>query len=133
MAGLHIDAINGRADVQPLLNLLPSHTVLSLGVINGRNVWKTDLTAVLDWIEADRQAPGRAPVIARRAHCFTSRWTWRGEQSSTPRSESWLAFALQKLDELNVLATALNQGRDAVRPSWRRTRRPSPPAALRRA
>jgi len=40
-----------RADVQPLLGLLPAHKVLSLGVISGRNIWKTDLSAVLDWVE----------------------------------------------------------------------------------
>ncbi|RYE76843.1 MAG: 5-methyltetrahydropteroyltriglutamate--homocysteine S-methyltransferase, partial [Oxalobacteraceae bacterium] len=51
VAGLHIDAVNGFDDIQPLLNLLPSHKVLSLGVINGRNIWNTDLAAVLGWIE----------------------------------------------------------------------------------
>lgn len=75
VAGLHVDAVAGREDVQPLLGLLPAHRVLSLGVIHGRNVWKSDLTALLDW----------------------------------------LAFALQKLDELQVLGTALRQGREAVR------------------
>ncbi|MFO1232475.1 MAG: hypothetical protein U1E57_04300 [Paenacidovorax caeni] len=36
MAGLHVDAINDWEGVQPLINLLPTHKVLSLGVINGR-------------------------------------------------------------------------------------------------
>ena len=34
-----------------MLGLLPAHKVLSLGVINGRNIWKTDLNAVLDWVK----------------------------------------------------------------------------------
>ena len=51
VAGLHIDAVNGREDIVPLLGLLPAHKVLSLGVVNGRNIWKTDLNAVLDWLE----------------------------------------------------------------------------------
>ena len=51
VAGLHIDAINGREDVLPLVNMLSGHKVLSLGVINGRNIWKTDLTAVLDALD----------------------------------------------------------------------------------
>ena len=51
VAGLHIDAVNGQDDIRPLLNLLSPHKVVSLGVINGRNIWKTDLTAVLDWLE----------------------------------------------------------------------------------
>ncbi|MBE0595154.1 MAG: 5-methyltetrahydropteroyltriglutamate--homocysteine S-methyltransferase, partial [Gemmatimonadales bacterium] len=51
VAGLHIDAINDRHGVLPLINLMPEHKVLSLGVINGRNIWKTDLGAALDWLE----------------------------------------------------------------------------------
>lgn len=58
VAGLHIDVINGRDDVGPILNLLPSSKVLSLGVINGRNIWKTDLTALLDWLEPLAQRLG---------------------------------------------------------------------------
>ena len=58
VAGLHIDAVHGHDDIRPLLNLLPSFKVLSLGVINGRNVWKTDLAALLDWLD---------PVASRRA------------------------------------------------------------------
>jgi hypothetical protein len=51
VAGLHVDAIARPGDVQPLIGLLPAHKVLSLGVINGRNIWKTDLNATLDWLE----------------------------------------------------------------------------------
>jgi len=51
VAGLHVDAINDRDGVDALLKLLGDDKVLSLGVINGRNIWKTDLTAVLDWVE----------------------------------------------------------------------------------
>ncbi len=58
VAGLHLDAVNGRDDIVPLLNLLPAHKVLSLGVINGRNIWKTDLNAVLDWLEPLAQRLG---------------------------------------------------------------------------
>jgi len=58
VAGLHVDAINGRDDVLPLIDLLSEDKVLSLGVINGRNIWKTDLTAVLDWVEPLAQRLG---------------------------------------------------------------------------
>ena len=51
VAGVHVDAVRGRDDVLPLVNLLPSHKVLSVGVIDGRNIWKTDLDATLDWLE----------------------------------------------------------------------------------
>ena len=51
-----------RTKCRRLLDLLPSDKVLSLGVINGRNIWKTDLNAVLDWLRAAARTPGRASV-----------------------------------------------------------------------
>ncbi len=49
--GLHVDAINGRAEINQVVAQLPAGKVLSLGVVNGRNIWKTDLAAVLEWLE----------------------------------------------------------------------------------
>ncbi len=114
VAGLHLDAINARDEIQPLLNLLPSHKVLSLGVINGRNIWKTDLNAVLDWLEPLAQSMGDRLWIAPSCSLLHVPVDLTSEQKLDAEIKSWLAFALQKLDELKVLVTALNQGRDAV-------------------
>ncbi len=115
VAGLHIDAINGREDVQPLLNLLPAYKVLSLGVINGRNIWKTDLNAVLDWIEPISERLGERLWIAPSCSLLHVPVDLDSEQKLDAEVKSWLAFALQKLDELRVLASALNNGRAAVK------------------
>jgi 5-methyltetrahydropteroyltriglutamate--homocysteine methyltransferase len=115
VAGLHIDAVNGHNDVQPLLNLLPRHMVLSLGVINGRNIWKTDLNAVLDWVEPIAQKLGDRLWIAPSCSLLHVPVDLASEQKLDAEVKSWLAYALQKLDELNVLATALNSGRNAVK------------------
>jgi 5-methyltetrahydropteroyltriglutamate--homocysteine methyltransferase len=115
VAGLHIDAVNGRDDVAPLLEMLSTDTVLSLGVINGRNIWKTDLTAVLDWLEPAAARLGERLWIAPSCSLLHVPLDLDGEQKLDPEIRSWLAFARQKLRELTVLATALNRGRDAVR------------------
>jgi len=115
VAGLHVDAINDREGVQPLINLLPTHKVLSLGVINGRNIWKTDLTAVLDWIEPLAQRLGERLWIAPSCSLLHVPVDLDSEQKLDPEVKSWLAFALQKLDELRVLGKALRDGRDAVK------------------
>jgi 5-methyltetrahydropteroyltriglutamate--homocysteine methyltransferase len=115
VAGLHLDAINGRDDVLPLINLLPAHKVLSLGVINGRNIWKTDLTAMLDWLEPLAQRLGDQLWIAPSCSLLHVPVDLEQEQKLDLDVKSWLAFALQKLDELRLLAKALNQGRDAVK------------------
>ena len=115
VAGLHVDAINGRDDIVPLLNLLPAHKVLSLGVINGRNIWKTDLNAVLDWIEPLAKRLGERLWIAPSCSLLHVPVDLDSEQKLDGEIKSWLAFAKQKLEELRVLAVALNQGRDAVK------------------
>ena len=115
VAGLHVDAINGRDEIQPLLNLLPAHKVLSLGVINGRNIWKTDLNAVLDWLEPIAAKRGANLWIAPSCSLLHVPVDLASEHTLDADVKSWLAYALQKLDELKVLATALNQGRDAVK------------------
>jgi 5-methyltetrahydropteroyltriglutamate--homocysteine methyltransferase len=114
VAGLHIDAINGREDVQPLLNLLPGHKVLSLGVVNGRNIWKTDLNAVLDWVEPIAQKLGPLLWLAPSCSLLHVPVDLASEHKLHPEVKSWLAYALQKLEELKVLAQAINGGRDSV-------------------
>ncbi len=114
VAGLHVDAVNDRDGVLPLLNLLPAHKVLSLGVINGRNIWKTDLVAVLDWLEPLAQRLGDRLWIAPSCSLLHVPVDLESERQLDAEVKSWLAFALQKLEELRVLGRALREGRGAV-------------------
>ena len=112
--GLHIDAINARDEVQKAASALPADRVLSVGAINGRNIWKTDLTATLDWLEPLASALGERLWIAPSCSLLHVPVDLESEQKLDPEIRSWLAFALQKLDELQVLAGALNLSRASV-------------------
>jgi 5-methyltetrahydropteroyltriglutamate--homocysteine methyltransferase len=114
VAGLHVDAIQGRDDVVPLLNLLPAHKVLSLGVINGRNIWKTDLNATLDWLAPLHERLGERLWLAPSCSLLHVPVDLASETQLDGDIQSWLAFALQKLDELHTLARALSEGRASV-------------------
>ncbi|MEW6339458.1 MAG: 5-methyltetrahydropteroyltriglutamate--homocysteine S-methyltransferase [Pseudomonadota bacterium] len=113
--GLHLDAINARAEVDAVIAQLPQDRVLSLGVINGRNIWKTNLNGVLDWLEPVARQLGERLWIAPSCSLLHVPVDLESEQKLDAEVRSWLAFALQKLGELKVLATALNNGRDAVK------------------
>lgn len=113
--GLHVDAINGLDDVLSLIGMLPAHKVLSLGVINGRNIWKTHLNAVLDWVEPLAERLGDRLWIAPSCSLLHVPVDLDSEQKLDLDIKSWLAFAKQKLNELHTLSVALNQGRDAVK------------------
>ncbi|PWK32651.1 5-methyltetrahydropteroyltriglutamate--homocysteine S-methyltransferase [Cupriavidus plantarum] len=112
--GVHLDAVNAREEVRALIGGLPADRVISLGVINGRNIWKSDLGAVLDWLEPVAKALGDRLWIAPSCSLLHVPVDLASEQKLDADVKSWLAFALQKLDELQVLAGALRDGRDSV-------------------
>jgi 5-methyltetrahydropteroyltriglutamate--homocysteine methyltransferase len=112
--GLHVDAINARAEVEHIVEQLPQDKVLSLGVINGRNIWKTDLHATLEWLEPIHRVLQNRLWIAPSCSLLHVPVDLNSEQNLDREIRSWLAFALQKLDELELLATALNRGRVPV-------------------
>jgi 5-methyltetrahydropteroyltriglutamate--homocysteine methyltransferase len=114
VAGVHLDAINAQHEVEPLIDSLPNHSVISLGVINGRNIWKTDLLNTLDWLEPVAEQLKDRLWIAPSCSLLHVPVDLEAEQKLDPEIKNWLAFAYQKLDELDLLARAINQGREQV-------------------
>ena len=114
VAGVHLDAVNAADEVAALAAQLPQNSVLSLGVINGRNIWKTDLNATLQWLTPLATARGERLWIAPSCSLLHVPVDLASEQTLDTEIASWLAFALQKLDELRILGAALNQGRNSV-------------------
>ncbi|MBA4503708.1 5-methyltetrahydropteroyltriglutamate--homocysteine S-methyltransferase [Marinobacterium marinum] len=112
--GVHLDAINAGHEVETVKRRLGADQVLSLGVVNGRNIWKTDLNKVLDWLEPVARDLGERLWIAPSCSLLHVPVDLDSEQTLDAEVLSWLAFAQQKLDEIRVLHRALNEGRDAV-------------------
>ncbi len=112
--GLHIDAINARAEAEKAAGLLPASRVLSVGAINGRNIWKSDLNATLEWLAPLAKQLGERLWIAPSCSLLHVPVDLGSEEKLDAEVRSWLAFALQKLDELKVLAAVLNGERASV-------------------
>jgi 5-methyltetrahydropteroyltriglutamate--homocysteine methyltransferase len=112
--GLHLDAVNARDEVEPVIERLSADQVLSLGVVNGRNIWKTDLSALLDWLEPVAARLGHRLWIAPSCSLLHVPVDLDSEQKLDAEIRSWLAFAQQKLDEVWVIHSALNNGRASV-------------------
>jgi len=113
--GIHLDAINARGEIDSLLAALPKSSVLSLGVVNGRNIWRADLEAILDYLEPIHQKLGERLWIAPSCSLLHVPVDATNEKKLDVELLSWLAFAQQKLDEVRVLGLALNKGRDAAK------------------
>lgn len=114
VAGLHVDALASTTELAVLPHLLAPHKVLSLGVINGRNIWKADLNAALDLLEPLHERLQDRLWIAPTCSLLHVPVDLDRELALDPEIKSWLAFARQKLHELQLLSIALNQGRTAV-------------------
>jgi 5-methyltetrahydropteroyltriglutamate--homocysteine methyltransferase len=114
VAGVHLDAVSAPFEVERLLSVLPESSVLSLGVISGRNIWKADLTKILDHLlPIHRQRRDRL-WLAPSCSLLHVPVDLSGETALDPELRSWLAFAQQKLEELRVLGVALNHGQEVV-------------------
>lgn len=114
VAGLHLDVVSARDEVTKVIDWLPSHKILSLGVVNGRNIWKTDLTETLDWLEPVAACLQDRLWLAPSCSLLHVPVDLDSEQKLDSDIQSWLAFAVQKLAEVDVLAKALNHGRESV-------------------
>lgn len=110
--GLHIDAINSRGEIGKVIDWLPIHKVLSLGVINGRNIWKSDLNGLLDWLEPIAKRLQQRLWLAPSCSLLHVPVDLRTETLIAPDVRDWLAFAVQKLEELQTIAGALRHGRE---------------------
>ena len=112
--GLHVDAVNNHAEVIKLVDWLPSHKILSLGVINGRNIWKADLNETLNWLEPIHKRLNDRLWLAPSCSLLHVPVDLNSENKLTDEISCWLAFAVQKLEELDILENALEQGRESV-------------------
>lgn len=112
--GFHLDASDGIAQLDTILARLHETQVLSLGVIDGRNVWASDLNALLDVLEPVDAALGERLWLAPSCSLLHVPVDLSAERALDPELLSWLAFAVQKLDELTLLAQALKHGREHV-------------------
>jgi len=112
--GIHLDAINARHEVDKLIRNSPADRIISLGVVNGRNIWKTDIEATLDWLEPLAKTLGERLWIAPSCSLLHVPVDLASERNLDPEIRSWLAFAVQKLSEISLLAKAITNGRAAV-------------------
>ncbi|MEZ0154481.1 MAG: 5-methyltetrahydropteroyltriglutamate--homocysteine S-methyltransferase [Candidatus Reddybacter sp.] len=112
--GLHLDAINAKDEIEQAVELLGEDKVLSLGIINGRNIWINDLDATLNWLEPLHQRLGERLWLAPSCSLLHVPVDLNSEEKLADDVKSWLCFAVQKLDEISTLAGALNSGRESV-------------------
>ncbi len=115
IAGLHVDTIRAPHELTSVVDWLPMSKILSLGVIDGRNIWRTDLDAVCEQLKPIIEKRGANLWLAPSCSLLHVPVSLEHEDKLDVELKSWLSFACEKLSELQLLQQALNQGTESVR------------------
>ncbi|TMO54064.1 5-methyltetrahydropteroyltriglutamate--homocysteine S-methyltransferase [Pseudoalteromonas phenolica] len=107
VAGVHFDCVAGEQDLAKLNQLLNDEQVLSLGLINGRNIWRADLSSIYNQIEPIAQSRGDNLWLAPSCSLLHTPVDLEQEDKLDAEIRDWLAFAKQKLQELKLLKSAI--------------------------
>ncbi|RIT50289.1 5-methyltetrahydropteroyltriglutamate--homocysteine S-methyltransferase [Mycobacteroides abscessus] len=107
-----VDLVYGSAPAVASVPELAGKTLVA-GVVDGRNIWRTNLQSALGTLAS---LLGSAESVAVSTSCSTLHvpYSLEPETELDDQLRSWLAFADEKVEEVVVLARALGEGRDAV-------------------
>ena len=113
VAGLHVDGVAGD-DLATIAAAWPQDKVLSVGIVNGRNIWANDLRRSLNKLKPLAERYGDKLWIAPSCSLLHSPVDLASEDKLDHELKSWLAFAAQKVQEVITLTKGINQGEAAI-------------------
>ncbi|HEY9429751.1 MAG TPA: 5-methyltetrahydropteroyltriglutamate--homocysteine S-methyltransferase [Gemmatimonadaceae bacterium] len=115
VSAVHLDLVRAPDQLGTALERAPERLTLSLGIVDGRNVWRADLDAALARLSiVARHADAGRLMLAPSCSLLHVPVDVDREEGMDDELRSWLAFGKQKLHELSVLARALREGRGVV-------------------
>lgn len=113
---LHIDLVRAPEQLDEVINAIPETLILSLGVVDGRNIWKNDFNQSLVFIKKAIAALGSERVfIAPSCSLLHSPFDLdleKNENILSPEIKQWMAFARQKVYEIVTLKKLASENPD---------------------
>ncbi|MFO8233889.1 MAG: 5-methyltetrahydropteroyltriglutamate--homocysteine S-methyltransferase [Bacteroidales bacterium] len=105
---LHVDLVRDPAQLNKVLEEAPSELLISLGLVDGRNIWKNNFERSLEMIQQAIKAKG-AEKIMLSSSCSLLHVPYDldledNEENLPKQIKNWMAFAKQKLDEISTLS-----------------------------
>ncbi|MGV9868422.1 5-methyltetrahydropteroyltriglutamate--homocysteine S-methyltransferase [Rhodococcus koreensis] len=109
--GIAVDLVAGSDALAAVPELTRKHVVA--GVVDGRNIWRTDLESALTTLGALLGSTGSL-AVSTSCSLLHVPYTLAAEKNVDKALRSWLAFGTEKVGEVVTLATALTEGRETV-------------------
>jgi 5-methyltetrahydropteroyltriglutamate--homocysteine methyltransferase len=114
VAGLHVDGVRAPHELTSICDWLAVPKVLSVGIVDGRNIWRTDLDAALGVLAPLLEKRGGQLWLAPSCSLLHVPFSLKDEHALDPEVKASMAFATEKLDELATLKAALDGGAAAA-------------------
>lgn len=114
VAGLHIDLSSAPEQLESFIGGDFSDKTLSLGCVDGRNIWRTDLSQKLETLSQIASRTNGSLWIAPSCSLLHCPVDLSLETKLDPEIKNWLAFATQKLEEIAILGKGLNHGKEFI-------------------
>jgi len=115
VCALHIDLVRAPQQLDEVLNQAPANLSVSLGVVDGRNIWKNDYIRSVGYIKKAVTALGEGRVmIAPSCSLLHTPFDLDLETAINPEIKNWMAFAKQKLNEVKELGEIINGNNDLL-------------------
>ena len=113
---IHIDLVRNPEQLEPVLAAIGPKQTLSVGVVDGRNIWKTNLKRAIEIVETAVQKLGKERVIvATSSSLLHTPHTLESEKNLDAEVRDWFSFAVEKTLEVAIIAKAVTEGPAAVR------------------
>lgn len=110
---LHLDLVGGAGQLSDIWDVLPEEKIISLGLIDGRNIWKTNADQAIHTAKSAINKVGRKRVwIGSSCSLLHVPVDLTQETELEQEIKSWLAFAVQKCEEITQIKNALNDEPD---------------------
>lgn len=109
---VHIDLVRG--DESSIIPIAKTGKNISLGLIDGRNIWKTDLDECIKKAKKIISSYLIDFTISSSCSLLHCPMDSAAETNLDSDIQSWLSFSIQKLEELSLITNALNGKENTV-------------------
>ncbi|KAL8770283.1 MAG: hypothetical protein Q9209_003919 [Squamulea sp. 1 TL-2023] len=113
---IHIDVVRNPEQLETVIDALGPKQTLSVGIVDGRNIWKTNFKKAIEKVEVATQKLGKDRVlVASSSSLLHTPHTLASEKQLDPEVKDWFSFACEKAKELAIIAKAVTDGPASVR------------------